>query len=429
VKLRVVLYSLLVVIAFGGGLLVGRTLLKPSGEAPGEKPDAPEAKPQVRIAKASRAKLDSRLVCFGTAAARPQNERIVTARVAATVASVIARKGDSVKTGDVILTLDNRPLEAARRKAEGVLAEAEAELAKADGGNLATELAGFKVALAQAKADLLQSQRTLTRQTELAGQGLVAPRQLEEAQAGSEIARLRMEAATLQVERAEHGVQDEEKARLKARVAQARADLDTARLQESYAQVRAEIDGTLSDLDAVAGQSVDASTPLARVVAPGAVDALLSLPGELVSKVSIGADVRILVGASEVGHAKVEAIAGAVSADGSRTVRASLGDATALVPGTPIAGEISLGQIESVVVPREAVVQDSDRTVVLALVQAPDPDPNEKEPIEVAKKVLVRVVVRDGGLVGIEGDVAEGTEVITGGGYNLPDGTEVEREP
>ena len=69
--------------------------------------------------------------------------------------------------------------------------EAEAELAKAQRGNLATELAGFKVALAQAKADLLQSERLVSRQRELAREGLVAPRQLEDAEAAAD----RLEAA------------------------------------------------------------------------------------------------------------------------------------------------------------------------------------------------------------------------------------------
>src|SRR5262249_1647411 len=158
---------------------------------------------------------------------------------------------------------------------------------------------------------------------------------------------------------------------LAARVEQARADLETARLQESWAQVKADIDGTLGDLDVVAGQSVDVATPLARLVAPGAVDAVLSIAGELADKIAIGADVRILVGGAEVGHAKIEAVTGAVSADGSRTLRAGLAasEGKALVPGTPIAGEIALGRIEAIAVPREAIVQDSDRTVVLMLVQ------------------------------------------------------------
>ena len=120
----------------------------------------------------------------------------------------------------------------------------------------------------------------------------------------------------------------------------------------------------------------------------------------------------------------------AVSADGSRTLRAGFAETAATVgPGTPITGEIALARIESLAVPREAIVQDNDRTVILLVVQAPDPDPNEKEPIEVAKKVLVKVLVRDGPLVGIEGDAAEGAEIIVSGGYNLPDGTEIEREP
>lgn len=428
-KLRL-LVVIVVALAFGGGLLVGRSTAKSGAAAEPEKPEAPEPHPRVKIAKITRATLDTRLVSFGVAVARPENDRIITARVAAIVSTVVARKGDRVKAGDVILTLDPRPLANARRKVEGALAEAEAELAKAQRGNLATELAGFKVLFAQAKADVLQSQRVLTRQRELAKEGLVSPRALEEAEAAAEIARLRSEAAALQVEKSENGVQGQETARLQARVAQARADLENAVLQEGYVNVRADLDGTLAELDAVAGQSVDAATPLARLVAPGAIDAILSLPGEQVDKVVLGADVRIMVGSLEIGHAKIEAISGAVSPDGFRTLRAGFESAqTTIVPGTPLTGEIALSRLEAIAVPREAIVQDNDRTVILLVVQAADPDPNEKEPIEVAKKVLVKVLVRDGPLVGIEADVTEGAELIVEGGYNLPDGTEIERAP
>jgi multidrug efflux pump subunit AcrA (membrane-fusion protein) len=423
-----VLVAVVVAIALGGGVLVGHFVWKPAPAAEAEKPDAPDPKPIVRLAKATHGTLDMRLVAFGVAVSHPENERIVTARVAAIVSSVHARKGDRLKEGDLILTLDARPLAALRRKAEGALAEAEAELAKAQRGNLATELAGFKVALAQAKADLLQAERVLVRQRELAKEGLVAARALEEAEAAAEIARLRGEAAELQVEKAEHGVQREETARLDARVAQARADLETAKLQEGYASVRAEIEGTVAELDAVPGQSVDATTALGRLVTPGAVDALLSLAAEQADKVALGSDVRILSGATELGHGTIEGISGAVSADGSRTIRVGLAkDTAAIVPGTPVTGEIATARIESTVVPREAVIQDNDRTVVLVLVQQHDPDPKEPEPIEVAKKIEVKVLVRDGPLVGIEGEVPEGEEVIVEGGYNLPDGTEVER--
>src|SRR5207302_8437670 len=115
VKLRGLLLVVAAAALFAGGFVVGRVTAKPPAAAEAEKPEGPEAKPQVRLGRVTRATLDSRLISFGTAIARPENDRIITARVAADISSVTARKGDRVKAGDVILTLDPRPLAAARR--------------------------------------------------------------------------------------------------------------------------------------------------------------------------------------------------------------------------------------------------------------------------------------------------------------------------
>ncbi|MBI3722480.1 HlyD family efflux transporter periplasmic adaptor subunit [bacterium] len=418
----------LVLAGVGGGFALGRSM-KPAAAPAAEKPEAPEAHPRVRVAKIRREVLQRRLVCFGVAQAQPANERILTARAAGVVSEVAHRKGDRVTRGEVLVTLDARPLVAARKKTEGALAEAEAELAKANSGVLESEIASLEVALAQARADAIQSARVLVRQRDLAEQGLISLRALQEAEATAEVTSLRACAAVLQLEKSRHGVQREERLRLEARRDQARADVDLARLQESFSVLRADIDATIAELDAVPGQAVDASNQLVRLVQPGAVDAVLYLAAENASRVALGAEVRLLAGTTELGRAKVEGMASAVSADGYRLLRASILDAPSpIAPGTPLTAQISLESVEALAVPRAAVVQDQDRTVILCLVREPDRD-ESKGPIEVVKKVPVRVLVRDGERVGIEAELpAQYYGVVVEGGYNLPDGTEVEVE-
>lgn len=393
-----------------------------------EKKEEEELKPKVKVMRVTRSVVSPRIVCFGVARGVAGTDIVLTARVAAVVSQVLHGVGDHVEAGDVVLRLDARSFTAAREKAEGALYEVEAELAKGKRGALEIELAGFKAGLKQAETDSDQAERAYNRQKTLETDGLVSKRQVEEAKNALDVALLRKEAAVLQLERAEHGLQAEELLRLKARVAQARADLDSARLQENFAEVRAPIAGTLSELDVTPGTNVDATTPLARVVAPSTIEALLSVPSEQARKIAPGADVRLLAGGEEVARATVTGVGAGAAVDGTVKLRASVADARMVanvLPGTPLAAEIALGKIEALCVPKEALVLDTDRTVVITLYKKPD-DKNPKEMLDLSKKVPVKVICIDGNVIAIEAKLEVDDRVVTENAYNLPDNTEVD---
>ncbi len=432
-KAKLLVTGFLLALGFGGGLAGGRALWRPA-PPPAGGDDAPkeeaELTPKVKIAHVTRGVVSPRIVCFGTARAVPGSDVVLTARVAAVVSQVLHGVGDHVAAGEAILSLDARPLIAAREKAEGALLEVEAELEKGKKGALDIELAGLKAALKQAETDSVQADRTLRRQEDLAKDRLISDRQLEEATASAQVALLKKEAAALQLERAEHGLQTEELRRLEARVTQARADLDAARLQEAFAEVRAPIDGTVSELDVTPGTNVDPAAPLARVVAPGTIEAVLSVPGEVARKIEVGADVRLVAGGEEVARATVVGVGAGASADGAVKLRARVADprtVASVLPGTPLAGEVAIGKIEALAIPREALVLDSDRTVVITLDSVKQKnEKGQEETVDKSRKVPVKVICRDGPVIGIEGKLEVDDRIVTEGAYNLPDNTEVD---
>ena len=80
-------------------------------------------------------------------------------------------RGDQVKSGDALFTLENVVEKSARDEAAKRLAQAKASLEDARKGKRPTEIASLEAQIAQAKAALELSSKTLTRQKELTSGG------------------------------------------------------------------------------------------------------------------------------------------------------------------------------------------------------------------------------------------------------------------
>jgi HlyD family secretion protein len=184
-------------------------------------------------------------------------ERIeLSPRFLATVASIRVGKGDAVKAGDILVTLESDEYEArvAQSRARVATAQAMLDLAKAGLREEEIERARWRVAIAE--AELANAQSNLIRRRELHAMESASDEQLENAQRAFDVATGNLNVARKELALAEKGTRAEEIRRLEAEVAAANADLKAAEVYLDWCTIRAPVDGTILTRDVDAGELV-----------------------------------------------------------------------------------------------------------------------------------------------------------------------------
>ncbi len=180
-----------------------------------------------------------------TGAVRARTTVTVASKVMAYVQEVAVAAGDSVREGQILITLDSRDLEANLRRAEAARAEAQSATAEADNG----------VASAQANLDLAQS--TFRRIEELAGKKSVSNQEFDEASA-----RLRTAQAMLEIARSR-------RTQLDSRLAQADQEIRSAAVMRGYARITAPFAGLVTARSVEPGTLASPGAPLLTIEGGG----------------------------------------------------------------------------------------------------------------------------------------------------------------
>ncbi len=279
------------------------------------------------------------------------------------VTSLDVDVGESVRQGQVLLTLDHRTLDSDLAQAEAALREAEA-------------------GAALARSNLARGERLVADQYISAGQ-------LDE-----------LRAARTQAE---------------ARVGTARAARDAASLRRSFADLRAPADGIISRRLVQPGQVVAAGTELLRLIRDGRLEWRAELPAEQLRDIEPGdrIELRTREGATVTGT--VRAVAPGVDAETrTGTVYADLPDPGRLQPGTYLEGRIRTGASTVPAIPASAVVLRDGFPVVFTVDDA-----------DTVHMVRIEQGGRDRGFIEVRAGLAPGQRVVTEGAGFLADGDHV----
>lgn len=206
----------------------------------------------------------------------------IGSQITGTVQDVLVEEGQSVARGQVLVTLDSRELKAALVQAQGAVAQAEARARQMR----ELTLPAAKEALSQARAILLNAERTHERAAELATKGAGTRATLDDAQRALEVARAQVRSTELQVYTASPGGSDSVMA--ETELAQAHAGLDSASSRLAYATITSPRDGVLIARSVERGMIVQPGKALMVLAPHGETQLVIQLDERNLGLVKVG---------------------------------------------------------------------------------------------------------------------------------------------
>jgi multidrug resistance efflux pump len=197
---------------------------------------------------------------------------IIAPQASGYVVEVLVRDYDIVRTGQVLVRIDDRIYRARVEQARANLAAAQANLANSTqarasrGATLQGQLAG----VVSARAQLQRARADMARASDLAGDGSISVRERDQTEAAlaQAEAQLRQALAGADIGRQDVKTVDVGRGGLEAQVEAARAQLDAALIDLDHTLIRAPEGGQLGEVGVRLGQYVTDGTQLMAVVPP-----------------------------------------------------------------------------------------------------------------------------------------------------------------
>ncbi|HEY2822752.1 MAG TPA: efflux RND transporter periplasmic adaptor subunit [Candidatus Acidoferrum sp.] len=273
---------------------------------------------------------DSSLQGSGTVEARDIR---VGSKVGGRIDQVLVREGDTVKAGQVLITFDDKELQAALdqskaaaekaargyrpeevAEAKAAVAEAKAEYDQRKNGYRREDIAAAQADLDRAKADAARTKLDYDRYEALSQKDLVSKQQRDSAEAAWRMADAGQANSQHKLDELQHGYRPEEIASAQARYEQAQAtyekfargnrreDVALAKASFSYDEARfrerevvAPSNATVEVLDVRPGDLIAPNTPVATLLERDQIYIRIYIPETEIGHVTIGqkAEVRV----------------------------------------------------------------------------------------------------------------------------------------
>ena len=381
----------------------------------------------VHVGKITRATVRRYVEGYGTIEPEPPRAGVPAAgaRVASPVAGVVAEvltfQGERVEKGHPLVQLDDRTARAEEDKAAAAVGSAQASLDKLKSYPRPDQLRVAEMQVDRGRRSVEYSQKKNTRLTQLVGDQLASEKQLQEAELELLGAQNDLAVAEKQLLLLRSTPTKEEVAEAQGKVLEAEKALAAAKVQRSLLRIQSPLAGTVIRLRVNPGEAVDLTTILVEVADLDRLIVEGTVPAAALASLATGRDARILRGAeapkaADPGAATVAAKVQWVGLDVDRK-----NDAGSVRLSMPEKSGFPLGQLvhfrivaeehkDRLVVPSASVVQNPEgKTAIVGFLG------------EKAVMKEVRVGLREGDLVEIEGDeLDEGDVVVTQGAYGLP---------
>jgi HlyD family secretion protein len=219
----------------------------------------------------------------------------MAARVDGRVAARAARRGEDVKTDQLLVTIDNPELLTRFKEAEAARAVAAADFKRIEVGTRAETVDARRSALGAAEASAKLAEQTYERTKQLTARDFASVQKLDEATANLDVARRSQQQAKLALEEAINGYTPEERGVAQAAVVKADAAIATLKAQVAELVVKSPTAAQVYHTDADPGEYVSPGVPLLTLIDLSDVWVRFDLREDLIKGLKIGDrfDVRV----------------------------------------------------------------------------------------------------------------------------------------
>jgi HlyD family secretion protein len=382
-----------------------------------KKESAPEVQVEVQAVHPTRGPIAAHIAV--DAVLSPIAQAAIAPKISAPVKKIYVHRGVRVKSGQLLVTLENSDLTAAVLDSEGSYTSAKAAYETSTRAQVPEDYQKAELDFTQAKANLDLNQSIVTSRKQLLAEGAIPGRDLDTAVAALVQAQAAYEAAKQHLESMKSVSREAALQSAQGQLASAKGKYLGAEALASYSEIRSPIDGVVTDRPVSTGETAQAGAPVITIMDTSELLAKVHISQLLAQRLQLGDAASITVpGLTDPVEAKVTLI-NPVLDPGSTTIEVWLlieNKKGTLKVGTPIRAFIASKQVPNALkVPQVSLLtaQDGSKSVMVIGAEG------------VAHKKAVEVGIQDSGEAQITSGLSPNDQVITEGAYGLDDGTKV----
>lgn len=396
--------------------VVAALLLLSSACSKTEKPEA-EAPAPVQVTAVTQDTI--RRTVSGDGVLFPQDQASVTPKIAAPVQKFYVTRGDHVKQGQLLATLENRDLVASLAESKGAVDQAESNLRNTQGATIPEAAMKAQTDVDSARQTVDAAKKVFDSREQLFKEGALARRQVDEAQVAYVAANSQSRAAEEHL-RALRSVSNSEQIKAAAaQVESARSHYQSLQAQVGYSQILSPISGVIADRPLYAGELASPGAPLLTVMDISRVVARVNVPQAQAGLVKAGH--AAVITQSDTGlqvNGKVIVVSPATDVN-STTIQIWVqaeNPGERLKPGSSVHAVVITELFKAAtVIPAAAILPGEEGgTAVLTVDSA-----------KTAHKRPVQLGIREGDKVQVLNGVRPGEEVVVVGGMGVDDKAKV----
>lgn len=352
----------------------------------------------------------------------PLEQATIAPKITAPITEFKVRRGDRVRKGQLLATLENKDLAGQAEASRGSFEQADAGFKTSVDATIPQQLQKAQLDADSAKAAFDAQQRVYDSRKELFQQGALPQRDLDsatvalaQARGAYEVAQKQL--ADLQRLGKEQAIKSAHGSRLTAE-----GQMRTAEAQLSYSEIRSPIDGVVTDRPLYAGDLATANQPILTVMNLSRLIAKCHIAQSDAATLKVGNPAELAVpGLDEPIKGRVTLVSPALD-PGSTTIEVwveAIKPNAALKPGMTVELSMTAKTVkDALVVPTPAVFRNNEGANYVVIAGS-DGHAHVK---------TIQVGVHNPEFSQIASGVNPGEPIVTSGGYALPDNTQIKIE-
>ncbi|HEY2120846.1 MAG TPA: efflux RND transporter periplasmic adaptor subunit [Candidatus Acidoferrum sp.] len=359
------------------------------------------------------------LTISAEAVVSPLQQAVITPKITSTIKKFNVQRGSHVKEGQVLAELENADLAAAAEQSKGEFEQAEAGYATTTGASLPQQIQKAELDAAAYKSAYEAQKKVYDARKDLFDQGAIPRRDLDSAEVALIQARSQYEQAQRQLNDLQRLGKEQTLKTATGQLSAADAKYRNAKAQLSYSVIRSPIDGVVTDRPLFQGELATANQAIMTVMNTSKLIAKAHISQNEAVLLKVGDHAELeLAGLEEPIEGRVTLISPALD-PGSTTIEVWV-EANkpnpALKPGMNVQINATAKSVEdALVIPATAVFKTPEGEDYVLLAGS-----DQK-----AHQAKVKVGIRNKEFAEIQSGIKEGDQVITQGGYAVPDGTKI----